>query len=194
MFSVWNICGEPSQGIEPVGSVERAERVRRRLKRQPKRGQNTYQKAQQDQPRSTRRRVVLAAEIMSQPVQTLRPQVSLRAAWRFFGARRFRHVPILNDKERLVGVLSDRDILRAVDDLDDPNTWPNEERTIADIMSTQIIAAKPDTSIREIAQVLFEERIGAMPVVDDSGQLVGLLTRSDILRTLVNEAPLELWV
>ncbi len=180
--------------IKKFGSVERAARVRRRLKKQPKRRQNAYEKAQQDEPRSTRRRVVLATEIMSQPVQTLRPEVSLRDAWRFFGAHRFRHVPILNDKERLVGVLSDRDILRAVDDLDDPNTWPNEERTIADIMSTHIIAAKPDTSIREIAQVLFEERIGSMPVVDDGGQLVGLLTRSDILRTLVNEAPLELWV
>ena len=41
---------------------------------------------------------------------------------------------------------------------------------------------------------MFKERIGAMPIVDDQGTLVGILTRSDILRVLVNKAPLQLWV
>ena len=194
MFSVWNICGESNGRVEPVKRVERSSRVQRRSQQQQQRTKNPYEKNQERQQPSTRRRVVLAQAIMSQPVQTLGPQVSLREAWRFFSLRRFRHVPILNAQERLVGVLSDRDILRAVDDLDDPDTWPNEERSIADIMSTDIIAARPDASIREIAQVLFEERIGCMPIVDESGTLVGLLTRSDILSTLVNEAPLALWV
>ena len=50
----------------------------------------------------------------------------------------------------------------------------------------------PETEIRLIADVLIKERIGAMPIVDEKEKLVGIVTRSDILRTVV-KAPLELW-
>jgi acetoin utilization protein AcuB len=57
-----------------------------------------------------------------------------------------------------------------------------------------VLTAHPDTSIRDIARVFFEERIGAVPIVDRGETLVGIVTRSDILRTILNSAPLELWV
>ena len=65
---------------------------------------------------------------------------------------------------------------------------------VRDIMATPVLTAHADTEIREIARVLFEERIGAVPIVDSQGQLVGMVTRSDILRTIMNHAPLDLWI
>ena len=57
-----------------------------------------------------------------------------------------------------------------------------------------VITATPDTRIREIARLLIERRIGAMPIMDKYDNLVGIITRSDVLRAVVNHAPLELWV
>jgi acetoin utilization protein AcuB len=61
-------------------------------------------------------------------------------------------------------------------------------------MTSQVLTAHPDTSIRDIARVFFEERIGAVPIVDRGETLVGIVTRSNILRTILNSAPLELSV
>jgi acetoin utilization protein AcuB len=83
----------------------------------------------------------------------------------------------------IVGMLSDRELLA--------NPW--DERNVSARMATPVLTATPDASIRDIARVLIEERIGAMPIADDHGRLVGLLTRTDILRAVVARAPLELW-
>ena len=65
---------------------------------------------------------------------------------------------------------------------------------VADVMSSPVFSAHPQTPIRDIARVLFAERIGAIAICDDEWKLVGILTRSDILRTLLNNAPVDLWV
>ena len=65
---------------------------------------------------------------------------------------------------------------------------------IQGLITERVLVASPDTEIREVAKILFEHRIGAMPVISSSERLVGIITRSDILRTLVNRAPLELWI
>jgi len=61
-------------------------------------------------------------------------------------------------------------------------------------MTDRVLTAHPDTEIRTIARVLFEERIGAMPIVNEAGLPKGILTRSDILRTVMNQVPFELWI
>ena len=61
-------------------------------------------------------------------------------------------------------------------------------------MTDQVLTAHPDTEIRTIARVMFEERIGAMPIVSEAGTPVGIITRSDILRTVMNKVPFELWI
>ena len=67
------------------------------------------------------------------------------------------------------------------------------QSTVASIMKTNVLTARPATEIRSVANVMFKQRIGAMPIVDEGGKLVGILTRSDILKAVINRAPLELW-
>ena len=58
-----------------------------------------------------------------------------------------------------------------------------------------MLSAHPDTEIRLIARTMFEQKIGAMPILsEEDDSMVGILTRSDILRTVVNRAPFELWI
>lgn len=136
---------------------------------------------------------ILASQIMSSPVITLAEETTLEEAWKLICEHRFRHVPIISRKKKLIAIISDRDLLQAgIGQI--PANQPPTSRTVRDVMKTHVLAAHPDTEIREIARVLFEEHIGAMPIVDQQENLVGIITRSDILRALVDHAPLELWV
>ncbi|GJL63773.1 MAG: hypothetical protein NPIRA04_24270 [Nitrospirales bacterium] len=159
------------------------------------RAAETYQ--QSEPPPDSRKPAFLAKQIMSSPVVTLFPTAKLSDAWSIIQSQRFRHIPVLSSQGHLVGILSDRDLFRATIEivtLPDQSGVDAHRKPIQQIMVRNVLAAAPKTEIRAIARVLFEERIGAMPIVAEQGDLVGILTRSDILRTVVNEAPIELWI
>lgn len=142
-----------------------------------------------------RQRAISAAQIMTSPVVTLKSTELVEVAWKLFHQRRFRHLPVVSSTGRLVGILSDRDFLAlGLDHIGVELTrFEQLHRPLSEIMRTNIVTCRPQTEIRAICQVMFAERIGAMPVVDEAGELVGILTGHDILKTLVNRAPLELW-
>jgi acetoin utilization protein AcuB len=135
---------------------------------------------------------------MSAPVASLPPDVSLTAALDFIRTRRYRHVPVLSHDQNLLGILSDRDLLRKAADItataSNPAASPPAVLTVRDVMTTPVLTATPQAEIRQIARVLFEQHIGSMPVVSEHGRVVGMITRSDILRTLIKHAPLDLWI
>lgn len=138
-------------------------------------------------PDTPRRRIVFAGELMGRQVVTLREDAPLSDAADIFSQRRFRHIPVLDSENNLTGILSDRDVLRN----SSRKGWESE--IVRSCMNEPVIVASEDTEIREIARVMFEERIGCLPIIDNQGSLIGIVTRSDILRTLVGQAPLELW-
>lgn len=137
-----------------------------------------------DQHPQKRTPALLASQIMTSEIVSVSPEDPTRKAWRIFRERRFRHLPVVSSEGKLVGIVSDRDFL-----LNDPS-----EDKVSRLMISDVLCAHPDTEIRLIADVMFKERIGALPIVDENEQVVGMLTRTDILRTVVNEAPLELWI
>ncbi len=132
---------------------------------------------------------LLANQIMTSPVVTLSPEASLYEAWTLISERRFRHVPVVSQENKLIGIISDRDLLLRVAGIasSDAAARTRPGTTLRDIMQTRVLTASPNTKIRQIAQVLFENRIGAMPVVDENKTLVGMITRSDILRALIHQ-------
>ena len=144
-----------------------------------------------------RQPAIQAKQIMTSPVFTLPPTTPLSEAWQIIQTNRFRHIPIVSKAGRLIGMLSDRDVLHATIQVALTSTTKNNRgpaTSIEDVMIKNILSATPETEIRTIARIMFEERIGSMPLVDATEEVVGILTRSDILRTVVNEAPFELWL
>lgn len=139
-----------------------------------------------------RKPAVLAQDIMSAPVQTLRPDTSLKEAWVFIKAQGFRHLPIASADGTLAGIISDRDLLR-FSSLLESQTAQTVHQTVASIMSTQVLTATPTTEIHELARVMLAERISALPVIDNHHRPIGIVTISDILRCVMLRAPLELW-
>lgn len=134
-----------------------------------------YERASEEPRRGER--AVLAHQIMSQPVETLTPDTPLTDAWALVRRRRFRHVPVVNEEGQVTGILSDRDLLeesgRIAEEAANLARAPQSRQTVGDLATTRVLTAHPDTQIRDIARVMFEERIGAMPVVEESGKLTG---------------------
>jgi CBS domain-containing protein len=70
---------------------------------------------------------------------------------------------------------------------------PSAGHKLARVMSSRVLSATPTTEIREIAYVMHKEQVSAIPILDSSRHLVGILTASDILRAIFHRSPLELW-
>jgi acetoin utilization protein AcuB len=116
--------------------------------------------------------------LMTREAVTLRPDQSIGEAMAIFGGRRFRHLPV-TDGETLVGIVSDRDLLRflarkgaAIDD------------TVSSIMSRTPVTISAGAPVSEATRLIIHHRINCLPVVSDSGQLLGILTTTDLLRAL----------
>lgn len=145
---------------------------------------------------STRAKI-LAREIMSSPVVTLPVTASLSQAWEVVHSKRYRHIPILGADDVVVGMLSDRDLFRGtMDSVLSGATESNKpsEGSIKSLVSHPVLVALPEAELCAIASVLLEERIGALPIVSEAGELVGMITRSDILRVLVAHPDFHQWV
>jgi CBS domain-containing protein len=148
---------------------------------------NVYQEADDDT--SERSRVIYSHQIMTSPVVTALLDQTVEEVWTLFSAHRFHHLPILNHQKQLEGIVSDRDILRFA---------ANNQRDVSDcsieqVMTHRVISAAEETEVRLIAELMCQRGIGAVPITDSNTTLVGIVSRSDILRTLVHRAPLELW-
>lgn len=138
-----------------------------------------------EQPK-LRRRLWLVSDLMTNTVQTLRPEDPLQLAWELLEETSFRHIPITNLSGKLEGLLSDRDLLPL--DRDKMSRKP-----ISDVMTKRVLTGFPDSQLREAASIMTREGFSSLPVINESGALVGLLTTSDVLKALVQEAPLDLW-
>lgn len=149
------------------------------------------QQADQNQPVKA---ALLARDLMTSPVLTLPSDSTVSDAWTIMMHKGFRHIPITSMHGTLVGMVSDRDLLRHVPGLS-TGTIPAQEAQyrLAEIMTTRVISAAPVTDIRQIARTMLSERIHALPILDGTRRLVGILSAHDLLRAIANHGPLELW-
>jgi len=138
---------------------------------------------------------VLAAQIMNSPVVTMGPQATLDEAMILFRARRFRHLPVVSSKGMLIGMVSDRDILRDLGGVTEnyqSRARHNGEERVERLMKSPVLTASRDTDVRYIARLFVERRVGALPIVSD-GELKGIIARSDVLNAVMRHFVLELW-
>lgn len=138
-----------------------------------------------EQPLPGTRVVLRAEELMSAPAHSLPAGSTVGEARRLQAERRLRHLPVLNEDGRLVGILSDRDLLRL-------GPSAPADRLVETVMSVDVLTATPEARLIDCARVMLRARVGCLPVVREDGVLVGILTRSDLLRALMSEGPLQL--
>ncbi len=127
-------------------------------------------------------------ELMSRQVVTIGTADSCRHAVARMHKARIRHLPVLNRDGLLVGVITDRDLRHY---LFSPPVFRDLGTTsvdtlfkgvpVAQIMSTDVVATAPDADLADAAQRMVEEKVGALPVLEN-GRVVGILTETDMLR------------
>ncbi|TPW10028.1 MAG: hypothetical protein FD130_2332, partial [Halothiobacillaceae bacterium] len=141
-----------------------------------------------------------AYQLMSSPVFTVSITATVADTLTLFKTRNFRHAPVMGEDGTIIGLVSDRDLLRFVVGRDEALPHENQERleerlasSIELLLRPRVLTASMDTEIRYVAKILYEQHVGAMPIVNNEGILLGIITRSDILRALVKNMKLELW-
>ena len=127
------------------------------------------------------------ADVMTTDVVTVSGDQDVVFASAVMKLRRIRHLPVV-DGERLIGMLSHRDLLRAqARDLEEIGRVKGREpvKVVArDVMSDEVRAVSPEMPADEAAMLLVDEKIGCLPVVRE-GTLIGIATEADFLRWAV---------
>ena len=143
-------------------------------------------------PAVERGRIYHAYEIMTREVLTLQPQISVADAWRALARRRVGQAPVLDGAGRLLGLVSRENLLQVLNEQDGQlrDVLPV---SVQDVMVTPVIGAAPVAELRRITRVMVEYSQPAVPILDESTRLVGIVSRRDILKVVAAEPPLTLW-
>lgn len=130
---------------------------------------------------------MLVREIMTVHVVTVRPDETLDVAVSELRSRRIRHL-LVADEGRLVGIVSDRDVKRALPSLLEGATQEEHDRLLASTPVAKIMTREPASvashaTVREALDEMINHRYSALPVVDD-GRIVGIISTTDLLKLL----------
>ena len=115
-------------------------------------------------------------EMMTTNVVTVYPHSLFREVVDVLAKNPLRHLLVADMDGRLVGVISDRDVLRAADAYDSETTFA------ANVMTIEPIAVTADTPLSAATKLALDNRVNCLPVVDESKQIRGILTTADLLQ------------
>lgn len=153
--------------------------------------------AQTQHPASPRQVLHRVADLMSHSVITVPASSTVLQAWQLLAQHGVGQAPVLGASGGLVGLLSRAELLQPARlPLPEANAvaWRSLlAQSVQTVMWTPVPSVAPDTDIRQLAQVLLDTGLPGLPVVDGQGSLVGFVSRSDILRAMVSDPPLDLW-
>lgn len=128
-----------------------------------------------------------AEEIMTAEIASVKSSDTVAKAMALLAELDVRHLPVLDNGE-LVGMLSDRDLrglgLHQMNDLESIEKIKSVSRMrVSDVMSSDVLSVDPSAGVREIIDLMVDEKVGAVPVVDShTGGLMGIVSYVDVLR------------
>jgi acetoin utilization protein AcuB len=135
------------------------------------------------------RKATKVKERMSKNPATVKPDDGLKdAIWKMERGH-FRHLPVVDEKEKLIGMLTDRDIRLIRPSL----AFVKREEADVQLWSIAVqqaavfdpVRVKPESSLKEAADMMLRWYVGGLPVVNDHENVVGMITYTDILREFV---------
>ena len=130
------------------------------------------------------------SQLMSRSIVTIGPSAScLEAVSRMHGAR-VRHLPVVDARGGLIGMVTDRDLRHH---LFDPRVFKEVGTTavdsllkavpVSEVMSSPVLSVESDDELVEAARVMLEDKVGSLPVLEN-GRVVGIVTETDVLRQI----------
>ena len=130
------------------------------------------------------------AEVMCTEVLTLEPDDSLHDARQLMAKHHIRHIPIVGDNNRLIGLVSQRDVLAAADSTLVVSTEVADAQeayvALSAIMTEQVRTVNENDSLRGAALYLQRHKVGCLPVIAEDQTLIGIITDSDFVGIAIN--------
>lgn len=147
---------------------------------------------------------------MTTPVTVVRPEMPLEEAVGLLAEGEVSGAPVVDESGKLVGLLDDSDLLTSTSRLHAPTTiellgayipMPGEHRryteelrhalarTVAELMDTHYPTVGPDATVEDVATAMVDHHVSRVPVIDDAGQVIGIVTRGDIVASM--RAPID---
>jgi CBS domain-containing protein len=129
-------------------------------------------------------------DIMTHPVFTVRSTDPIEGAAALLADRRITAAPVVDGDGRLVGIVSEGDLLRdrvpedPVAHLRPVPALRHRPRVVAEVMTCEVLTAWLDEDVSDVARTMLVHDVRSMPVLD-GGRLVGILSRRDLLRSVV---------
>ena len=147
-----------------------------------------------------------ARDVMVSPVITVGKSATVREVAKILLEKRIIAVPVVDNAGKVVGIVTEKDLMhRAEAGTERPYSWwlhfLTDDATIAadyvkshaakvkDVMTSDVVTAAPETPLHEIATLLEERRIKRVPIVDKDGDLVGIVSRSNLIQAVASAQP-----
>lgn len=143
-----------------------------------------------------RRPLSLVRDVMTRGALTVSPRSVVNVAWHTLAEHRVSQAPVLDDAGRVIGLLLRAD-MAPLDLLPEPGAVRDAialaRRPVSEVMVTPVPTVADSTDLRRVAGVLLDTGLPGLPVTDDLGQLIGFISRTDLLRAIASDPPLDLW-
>ena len=118
---------------------------------------------------------ILVEDLMSTSLITLHHTDTVGAAIRLMGDAAIHHLPVIDAHDHVIGLLSDRDLFRGLAGSFDPSS------PIATLMTREVRRVQPSTLAADATRLMIEHGISSLPVENEQGVLIGILTSRDVL-------------
>lgn len=166
------------------------------LRRAPARGGVAAYASTAEGPKEERRPLTLVRDVMTRGAFTVSPRSTVEKAWQQLATHRISQAPVLNDAQQVIGLLLRAD-MAPLELLPAPgavrNTINLARRPVSEVMMTPVPTVAEDTDLRRVATVLLDTGLPGLPVTDDAGNLAGFISRTDLLKAIAADPPLDLW-
>lgn len=145
---------------------------------------------------------ITAADIMCAEVISIAPDDSLEEAIKMLAKKHISGLPVVDKENKVVGIISERNVIDFSSKLNvvalvGLSGWVSPQADVSfeafsrtrvkDIMSKKVVTAKSSTSGEEIARLMKNRKINRIPIVDDNGKLLGIVTRGDLVNYLASK-------
>ncbi len=128
-------------------------------------------------------------DLMTPKPITVVPTAAAADVYELMQQRRIRHIPVVGEDGALEGLVSQRDLLVYADRSDQNAAADWGGMTIADLMHDQVDTISPSCCSAQAARHMLRTKRSSLPVVDDDGQLVGIITEADFVRYAMRGKP-----
>ena len=120
-----------------------------------------------------------AKDVMTKTITTIHPDATLAEAIRLLICKEISGIPVVDEKEMMIGIITEKDILNFVFSGNLNNT------KVRDVMTKEVVSFSPETNVDEIALAIGQNKFRRVPIVEGK-KVIGIISRRDIIRAALN--------